>query len=156
MARVCIISREEVPKGEGTPIKEDAIIRTIRKIKGKLGILQNNELVVSDEHLEEYRKKREKFEKMAVIHTAVAAILVVILTLGPLLLGAPINLVSIFFALVLGIMIVALSLLSYIPGLEGEEERRTRRTPQQIAKRLSPRTKAAPSRRSKAKKAKKK
>ncbi|MBD3389419.1 hypothetical protein GF415_00495 [Candidatus Micrarchaeota archaeon] len=155
MARMCIISREEVPEGEGTPIKEDAIIRTIRRIKGKLGILQNNQLVVSDEHLEEYRKKREKFEKMAVIHTAVAAILVVILTLGPLLLGAPINLVSIFFALVLGIMIAALSLLSYVPGLEGEEEKKTKRTPKQIARSLSPRKKAAP-RRPKAKKAKKK
>lgn len=140
MARMCIVSREEVPPGTGTPIREDAIIRGIRKVKAKLGILQNNELVVSDDCLEEYRKKRSKFEKMAVIHVTVAAVLVLVLTFGPLLLGAPFNIAGIFFAIVLGIMIAALALLSYVPALEGDEELGgpMPRTPGQIAKKLAP------------------
>ncbi len=137
MARVCIVSREEVPPGTGTPIKQDAIIGTIRKIKAKLGILQNNELVVSDEHLEEYKKKRAKFEKMAVIYTTVAAVLVLLLVFAPLIFGAPFNLMSILFALILGIMVAALALLGYVPGIETENESKPR-TPKQIAKKLAP------------------
>ena len=138
MARMCIVSRKEVPEGEGTPIKEDGIIRTIRKIKAKLGILQNNELVVSDECLEDYKKKRSKFEKMAVIHTTIAAVLVILLTIGPLLLGAPFNVVSIFFALILGVMIIALALLGYVPALETGEEEEKPRTAKEVVEKLAP------------------
>ena len=137
MARVCIVSRKEVPAGSGTPIKQDAIIGTIRKIKSRLGILQNNELVVSDECLEEYQKKRSKFEKMAVVYTTIAAVLVLLLVFAPLLFGAPFNPMSIFFAVVLGIMVAALALLGYVPGLDTGKET-TPRTPKQIAKKLAP------------------
>ncbi len=137
MARICIVSRKEVPTGHGNPIKQDAIIRTIRNIKRKMGILQNNELVVSDECLEQYKKKRSKFEKMAVIHTTVAAIVILILVFAPLLLGAPFNIMTIFFAFILGIMIAALALLSYVPGLDTGKEAKPR-TPAQVAKKLAP------------------
>ena len=156
MARICIVSRKEVPAGKGTPIRQDAVLRGIRKIKARLGILQNNELVVSDECLEKYKKKRSKFEKMAVIHTTIAAVLVLILVFGPLLLGAPFNIVSIFFALVLGVMIAALALLSYVPGLDAGKEAKPR-TPEQIAKKLAPIKAAAKKKKVKApKKGKKK
>jgi hypothetical protein len=150
MARLCIVSREEVPKGKGTPIKEDAIIRSIRKVKAKLGILQNNELVVSDEKLEEYKKKRSKFEKMAVIHTTVAAVFVILLVVGPLLMGAAFNIVSIFFALVLGVMIVALALLGYVPALESDDETMPR-TADQVVEKLAPKRSAKKPRRKKRK-----
>ncbi|MBD3397674.1 hypothetical protein GF412_00880 [Candidatus Micrarchaeota archaeon] len=153
MARMCIVSREQVEPGEGTPIKEDAIIRTIRNIKEKLGILQNNKLVVSDEKLEEYKKKRSKFEKMAVIHITVAAILVLLLVLGPILLGAPFNIVSIFFALLLGLMVAALALLSYVPALQGEEGAAAKAsTANDVVKRLSPRSSPKKPKRKKKKK----
>lgn len=153
MARICIVSKQEVPPGSGTPIREDAIIRAIRKIKERLGILQNNELVVSDEHLEEYKKKRSKFEKMAVIHVTVAAILIALLTFGPLLFGAPFNVMSILFALILGIMIAGLALLSYVPAIENGEAPSKPRTTNQIVKKLAPKKAAAPApKRSKAKK----
>ncbi len=150
MARMCIVSREEVPKGKGTPIKEDGIIRTIRRIKGKLGILQNNELVVSDEKLEEYKKKRSKFEKMAVIHTTIAAVFVIVLVVGPLLMGAAFNIVSVFFALVLGVMIMALALLGYIPALETNDETMPR-TADEIVEKLAPKKPAKRPRRKKKK-----
>lgn len=139
---MCIVSRKEVPAGSGTPIREDAIIRTIRGVKAKLGILQNNELVVSEEALEEYTKKREKFEKMAVIHATVAAILVVAFIFGPLLLGAPFNPMGIVFAIVLGLLIAALALLSYVPALDDGKESSVP-TPGQIVSRLMPRGLAA-------------
>ena len=150
MARMCIVSRKVVPKGKGTPIKEDAIIRTIRKIKGKLGILQNNELVVSDEKMEEYKKKRAKFEKMAVIHTTIAAVFVIALVIGPLLMGAAFNIVSVFFALVLGVMIVALALLGYIPALKTDDGTMPR-TADDIVEKLSPKKPAKKTRRKKKK-----
>lgn len=150
MARLCIVSREEVPKGEGTPIREDAIIRSIRKVKARLGILQNNELVVSDEKLEEYKKKRSKFEKMAVIHTTIAAVFVILLVIGPLLMGAAFNIVSIFFALVLGVMIVALALLGYVPALETDDETMPR-TADQVVEKLSPKRSAKKPKRKKRK-----
>jgi uncharacterized membrane protein YeaQ/YmgE (transglycosylase-associated protein family) len=139
MARMCIVSRKEVPAGEGTPIREDAIIRTIRVVKGKLGILQNNELVVSDEALEEYTKKREKFEKMAVIHATVGAILVVAFIFGPLLLGAPFNPMGVLFSIILGLLVAALALLSYVPALDDGKESGVP-TPGQIVSRLMPRS----------------
>ena len=139
MARMCIITRKEVPKNSGTPVREDAIISAIRKIKGKLGILQNNVLVVSDGALEEHKKKRENFERMAVIHTTVAAILVVAFIFGPLLLGAPFNLVGVLLSILLGILIAGLALLSYIPALD-DGKPSTVPTPGQIVKRLMPRS----------------
>jgi p-aminobenzoyl-glutamate transporter AbgT len=137
MARMCIVSRKEVGPKEGTPIRDDAIISTIRKIKKRLGILQNNELVVSEEKLEEYKKKRSKFEKMAVIHVTVAAILVLLLALGPIMLGMPFDVVRIFFALLLGAMVAALALLSYIPALETGEGTQKPSTANDVVKRLS-------------------
>ncbi len=153
MARICIVSRKEVPLGSGTPVKQDAIIGTIRKIKARLGILQNNELVVSDECLEQYQKKRSKFEKMAVVYTTIAAVLVLLLVFAPLLFGATFNLMSIFFAIILGIMIAALALLGYVPGLDTGEEAKPR-TPKQIATKLAPK-KAAYKAKAKPAKAKK-
>ncbi len=152
MANVCIVCKKEIENGN--PIKEDAVIRFIKKMKQKTGTLQNNVLMVCDADLETYRKKRQNFEKMAVLHATAAVIVVAILFLAPLLLGAPFSFVNLFFALVLGIMIAALAILSYTPGLETREwagakptlagalspqEGKKRETPQEIAKRLSPR-----------------
>lgn len=131
----CIVCKKEGIKG--TPVRQDVILETIKKVKTRLGILRGFKLVVCPEDLEIYRKKRAKFEKMAVLHTTVAAILIILLVFGPILLGAPFNLMSIFFALVLGVMVAALALLSYVPALEGEKELKNR-TPEQIAKKLAP------------------
>ncbi len=138
MARMCIITRKEVPRASGTPIREDSIIQAIRAIKGRLGILQNNELVVSNEALEEYKKKRAKFEKTAVIYTTLAAIFVVVFIFGPLFLGAPFNIMGVFFAILVGVLFAGLSLLSYIPALDDGKES-TVPTPSQIVSRLMPR-----------------
>jgi len=131
----CIVCKKEGIKG--TPVKQDVILDTIKKVKTRLGIVRGFKLVVCPDDIEVYRKKRSKFEKMAVLHTTVAAILIILLVFGPILLGAPFNLMSIFFAFVLGVMVAALALLSYVPALEGDEEPKAR-TPEQIAKKLAP------------------
>lgn len=144
---MCVITRKEVPEGKGTPIREDAVIRTIRKIKARLGILQNNVLVVSDEALEEYKKKRSNFEKMAVVYATIAAVIVVVLIFGPLLVGGQFNIVNVLFALIFGAMVMALSLLSYVPALQAKEGGGRPPTPGEVAERLAPASgKPAPSR----------
>ncbi len=136
----CIVCKKEGIKG--TPVRKDVILDTIKKIKTRLGIVRGFKLVVCPEDIEIYKKKRATFEKMAVLHTTVAAILIVLLVFGPILLGAPFNLMSIFFAFVLGVMVAALALLSYVPALEGEGEPK-KRTPEQIAKKLAPKEAAS-------------
>jgi uncharacterized membrane protein (DUF485 family) len=145
----CIICKKEGIKG--TKVKDDGILQAIRKVKSSLGIIRGFTLVVCADDLEEYRKKRQKFEKMAVIHSTVAAILVVLFIFGPLLLGAPFNPMGVFFSIVLGLMIAALALLSYVPALEGDDASSVP-TPGQVVSRLMPRSlvqkkaaKAAPS-----------
>jgi hypothetical protein len=159
MAKVCIVCRKEIENGN--PVKEDVIIRFIKKIKQKTGTIQNNVLMVCDADLETYKKKRQNFEKMAVLHATAAVIVVAILFLAPIILGAPFSIVNLFFALILGIMIAALAILSYTPGLEMrewagakpslanalspvQEEAKKKETPQEIAKRLSSKPAAKP------------
>lgn len=167
----CIVCQKEgVP---GNRIRDDVILRTIRNIKTRLGIRRGFTLVVCDADLETYKKKRQNFEKMAVLHATAAVIVVGILFLAPLILGAPFSLVNLFFALILGLMIAALAILSYIPSLETREwagakpglanalspkqpEEKKKETPQEMAKRLSPKIAPKPAQKLAAKTAKKK
>ena len=155
----CIVCQKEgIP---GNLVRDDVILRTIRNVKTRLGIRRGFTLVVCDADLETYKKKRQKFEKMAVLHATAAVIVVAILFLAPIILGAPFSIVNLFFALVLGIMIAALAILSYVPGLEMrewagakpslanalspvQEEEKRKETPQEIAKRLSSKPSAKP------------
>jgi hypothetical protein len=127
----CIMCKKEGIAG--TPIRDDGILQAIR------GILRGFKLVVCEADLEGYKKKRERFEKMAVIHATIAAILVVAFIFGPLLLGAPFNIMGVFFSLVLGLLFAGLALLSYIPSLDdGSAE--SVPTPGQIVGRLMPKS----------------
>jgi fatty acid desaturase len=132
----CIICKKEGIAG--TPVRDDAILQAIRGLKMRLGILRGFKLVVCDSDLEEYQKRRKKFEKMAVIHVTVAAILVVAFIFGPLLLGA-FNIMGVFFSLILGIVFAGLSIFSYIPALEDANAEEVP-TPGQIASRLMPKS----------------
>ncbi|MEM4272475.1 MAG: hypothetical protein QXH30_02700 [Candidatus Bilamarchaeaceae archaeon] len=171
MAKVCIVCRKEI--AEGNPIRDDAIIRFIRKLKQKTGTIQNNVLMVCDADLEAYKKKRQNFEKMAVLHATAAVIAVAILFVAPLILGAPFSIVNLFFALILGIMIAALAILSYTPALETREwagakpglaerltppqpEAKRRESPEEIARRLSPKPAPKPARKPERKPARRK
>lgn len=110
--KVCIICGKEK---DGTPIKDDIVIRTIRKIKGALRLATNNTLVVCRECTDDYAKKRAKFEKTLVQYVVVAAILLVLILVLPLLSGKLFSLESLIFGILIGIFIIALSLIGYMP-----------------------------------------
>mgnify|MGYP001579377487 CR=1 FL=1 len=59
MVKVCIVCHKENVRGY--PVEDDAVIRAIRKIKQRFNMAKNNELVVEDACLAEYKKKRDKF-----------------------------------------------------------------------------------------------
>jgi len=143
MARVCWLCEKEVAKG--TPLKDDQVLSTIREGKKKLGILKGNELVVCDEHLEAYRGKRKSFEKKLVLYATFAVIVAIGFPLLPLLLGGGFQLEMICFSFILAVMILALSILNYVPALEGapQEGKPARKT---AAKPAAPKPAAAPKR----------
>jgi hypothetical protein len=116
MARVCWICEKEVP--EGTPIKNDVVIRFIREMKRKMGILKGNELVVCHTHLAAYAEKRKRFERNLVLYATAAVLIAIGLPVFPLLAGAEFNPMVIVFALLLAAAVFALSLLNYVPALE--------------------------------------
>ncbi|MEM4295756.1 MAG: hypothetical protein QXS91_03040, partial [Candidatus Anstonellales archaeon] len=62
-----IITGKEVNKGYR--VKEDIVIRTIAWIKKKAGLYQGNNLYVAEESLEEYKKRRSRFERYAIFGT---------------------------------------------------------------------------------------
>lgn len=119
MARVCWLCEKEVP--EGTPLRNDVVIRFIREWKRKFGILKGNELVVCPEHLAKYAEKRKKFERNLVLYATAAVLIAVGLPLLPLLLGAQFQFTTVCFSLLLAAMVLALSILNYVPALEAGE-----------------------------------
>lgn len=116
MEKVCIICTE---KKDGYPIEDTQIIRLIRKVKRKFSIAQNNKLVVCKEHLEDYKKKRQDFEKRVIVNGILGALFFAIAFFIPLLSGR-LDITSFFVALVLTGFLMLLSLLIYIPPLEKE------------------------------------
>jgi len=119
MARVCWLCEKEV--AEGTPLKNDVVIRFIREWKRKFGILKGNELVVCPEHLGKYAEKRKSFERNLVIYATAAVMVAIGIPLVALLMGSQFNLSSVCFSLVLAAMIFGFSMLKYVPALETGE-----------------------------------
>ncbi len=117
MAKVCIISGERVQKGY--PVADDFVIRSIRSVKKRLGIAKNNTLVVSHEKLEEYRKKREKYEKDLVMHIVLAGFVLVLFVLLPIF-TTGFSITALLLGIVLAAMIVGLSVFSHCPRIEAK------------------------------------
>lgn len=60
---------------------DDAVIRTIRWAKRKLGVAQGNKLVVCPEDMEEHLKRRQRFEKRLIQYGALFFVLAVAMLL---------------------------------------------------------------------------
>ncbi len=112
MARVCIICQKETTGGY--PVEDDAVIATIRKIKQKLGVAKNNELVVMEECLPEHKKKRERYEKNLVMHVVIAGIVLVVFIVLPII-SAGFSLPAVLLGLLLAAFIVGLSVFNHWP-----------------------------------------
>lgn len=113
MAKMCIICGNESP--EGHVIENTSTIEFIRKIKKRLNLASNNELVVCEADLETHAKKRKSFEQKLMLHIAGGSLLLVISIALPLMSSRPIEFVSVFMILLLALFLVGLAMLSYIP-----------------------------------------
>lgn len=123
MAKVCIICGKEIKKIEGaSKVKEDVVIESLRKIKKRFGIAKNNELFVCEEDYEKYREKRKQFERNFTFASALAAAILFLLIIVPIFFGSLPSLGSIFFGLVVGIFLILMALISYLPAVEGKVE----------------------------------
>ncbi len=112
---ICIISGHE---GTGYPVKDDAVILALRRIKRLFGIAKNNRLIVSQDELAEYKKRRAKFEKNFVQYAALSVLIFAAMFALSLFAGT-ISLGTFAMPILIGILLVLLSLASYMPAIEG-------------------------------------
>ncbi|MGC9005098.1 MAG: hypothetical protein ACP5JC_00535, partial [Candidatus Micrarchaeia archaeon] len=110
-------------KGEGAyRVKEDIVIEWLRRIKKKFGIAKNNELFVCKDDYDKYKDKRKQFERNFMFASALAAAILLLLIIVPIFFGSLPSLSGIFFGLVVGVFLILMALLSYLPAVEGEKE----------------------------------
>jgi len=77
---ICLICQKEAT---GLPIKEDFVIRGIRKIKTAFKVARGSKLIICNEHLEEAKRRREKFEKTLLTYGGLGGVIgIILITLG--------------------------------------------------------------------------
>jgi len=123
MTKVCIIHQKP---SDGIPVKDDLILKTIRRLKQAFKASTGNQLVVCNAHLDEARKKRAKFEKSLITSAGIGAIFGIIMLAVSIL--SQRSLFDILRAIVLLVFLVvvmsALSLYQYFPALEERPKRK--------------------------------
>lgn len=121
MVKVCIIDQKE---SDGIPVKDDLVLKSIRRIKQAFKISTGNQLVVCKTHLEEAKQKRSKFEKSLVTAAGIGALFGVIIVVIAIL--SQNSLLDILRAIVLLVFLVvvmaALSLYQYFPAVEESKQ----------------------------------
>jgi hypothetical protein len=120
MAKVCIICYQEK---SGTPVLDDAVIRAIRGMKQRLNTAKNNTRVVCPGCMENYKKKRQKYERDLVMHVVLAGVVLVVFVLAPVFTSG-FSLAAVVLGLLLAALIIALSVFSHCPKIAaGPQER---------------------------------
>jgi hypothetical protein len=121
-AGTCIICQKETV---GIPVKDDFVIRGIRRIKSALKIARGTKLIVCSEHLEEATKRRERFEKTLLTYGGIGAAIGILLIIASLIGGR--DLLSILSSLLLAVLLIVvfviLSLAYYFPAMERKVEK---------------------------------
>ncbi|MCX8163296.1 MAG: hypothetical protein N3D10_01945 [Candidatus Micrarchaeota archaeon] len=120
MAKICIVCEKEIV--EGYKIKESFVLDIIRKIKNKLKILKNNELFVCPNCLEEYKKRRKKFNNSLLINSIIAVLIFLVIIALPLIYNQEFKIESILVLIILVGFLSFFSLLSYIPSIEEQKQ----------------------------------
>jgi Flp pilus assembly protein TadB len=125
MAKVCVICEKEVRPGEKAfIIKDDAVIKSIRRFKQALGIAKNNTLMVHETCLEQYSLKRKQFERRMLFAIIFAVVVVVGLNILQVMAGI-FSLNILLFSIVLSLFPLILVLLTtYCPEIEKEKEQK--------------------------------
>ena len=133
--KVCVVDAKELKQNEKCyEIKEDAIIRAIRKtkqlfndfiriFKKDFNIMKNYKLCVCKEHVVEYAEKRKKFERAMILYASFAGLLIMFFSAMPLIVGGTINISTIISSLVLGAIIILFGLFGYVakPNISEKE-----------------------------------
>ncbi len=115
---VCIICGKEIKKGKKYKVKDDFVIKVIRFIKHKLKIAKNNKLYVEEKCLNEYKKRRARYERNLILATIVAVFLFLSIGIAPIFFGS-FSLTSFLASILLGIMLLFFTVLIYsIPPIE--------------------------------------
>lgn len=131
MTKVCIITKEadgtpvkHQKESDGIPVKDDLILRSIRRVKQMLNISTGNQLVVCGGHIEEARKRRAKFEKSMMTASGIGAIFGIVLLVIAILSEKSIFdiLRAIFLLVLLVVVMAALSLYQYFPAVEENKQ----------------------------------
>lgn len=116
--KVCIVCHEDVSGKKAVKVREDNIIRFIRKIKRFLRIAKNNELYVCEEHIKEHKKRRKAFEKSMLFFGVIAAIIILVFG-GLLILSGRFDPGSFISLLILGVILISFSVIfKFVPAVE--------------------------------------
>lgn len=99
-------------------IREDRIIRGIRKVKKLLNIAQNNELFVCQACLPKHMERRKSFERSMLFASVFAGLILVVLV-AALILSGRFDAWAFVSAIIVGCFILALPIFRYAPGVEG-------------------------------------
>ncbi len=116
--QICIVCQKNVEGKPAVPVKEDFVIRSIRRAKTFLNIAQNNELFVCEDDLEAHRKRRKEFERSLVLFGVLAAIVVIVL-LATLLMSGTLDIIAFLSAIAIGLFILLFAFVfKYAPALD--------------------------------------
>jgi len=117
LVEVCLICEKNK---SGTKLKEGFIINNIRKIKKIFGIAKGNKLVVCDSCMEEYKKRRQNFEKTILLWSILGGILALFIIIPSVLMYNIYEILrSIITAIILiGVLLILVGMVRYIPKLE--------------------------------------
>ena len=116
--KVCVSCEEDVSGKDAVAIKEDRVIRIIRKAKKALRIAQMNELYVCSDCMEEHKKKRKSFEKTMLFASLLSALLALLVIVSPLLSGR-LDIWGLFSGLILAAFVLTLPIyFKYTPAVE--------------------------------------
>ncbi len=119
--KVDIITGKEISGGKAYKVKDDKIIELLRKIKKRFGKLKGNELFVSEENLETYKKKRKKFETNLMIVGGISIIILLLTFVLPLLsLDIGKAIVGLLLSAVISALLFILAITQYVPAIEEE------------------------------------
>jgi hypothetical protein len=122
--KICIVCQKDMEGKPTVPVRDDAIIRSIRKVKQSLNMAQNNELCVCEDDVPAHEKRRKEFERSLVLFGVLAA-MVVILLVATLLLSGRFDIVAFLSAVLIGVFILLFAIVfKYAPALDRPDEAR--------------------------------
>jgi len=114
-----IITGEEIKEGKAYKIKNDPILNLLVKIKKITKTYKGNNLYVSEKNLEEYKKKRKRFEtNMIILSVLISLLLIMVLASTISNFSIEKALSNIFTFLLLAIMLFSFGILNYLPSIE--------------------------------------